>query len=94
VFDEDLSEFVHDDEHAETATITGFGNVLGIWRDGYAETLEMESSDPRFECAASAVPAIAQRTALTRVKTGLTYAVASVEPDGHGWVALVLEETS
>ena len=39
MFDEDLSEFLHDDEHAEEATIVGIGTVLGIWRDGYVATL-------------------------------------------------------
>lgn len=91
-FTENHKEFLHTDEWAESVAITGFGNVTGVFRDEYAEVLEMEGSRPMFECDADDVPGIAQRTALTRTKNGKTYSVAEIQDDGQGWVILVLEE--
>jgi hypothetical protein len=73
------------------ATIGG-SVVPGIWRQAYTETAGgmAAGSSPVFDCMAAAVPSIARGNAV--VIAAANYTVVGIEPDGSGWVSLILQK--
>lgn len=73
------------------ATIGG-DVVPGIWRQAYTETAGglAAGASPVFDCLASAVPTIARGNAV--VIDSVNYSVIGIEPDGAGWVSLILQK--
>ncbi len=95
-FTEDPSEFL-DTTHgfAVVATWKGTTSVNGIFDDDYFEDgvgqgPGAESSQPRFLCRSSDVPAVAQNDTLAI--GAVNYVVTSVHPDGTGMTLLILEK--
>jgi len=84
----DLAAFFDVDEFGVAATIGG-GTVNGILDNGFAASLDMEGSQPRFTCASADVAAVAFGDTLTIA--GATYSVRGVQADGQGVTVLVLE---
>lgn len=80
----------------QTAFVDHFGEdvtiadvpVRGLWDDEYVDPLGVQSSGPAFGGFESDLPAHDVGTVL--VRGGVTYQVATVEPDGTGWVVLRL----
>jgi hypothetical protein len=69
--------------------------VTGRWNNFYRRldlSLGVESDSPAAVLLASDAGGIAHGTELTRVKTVTTYAVREMQPDGKGWVLLILTE--
>lgn len=94
-FSEDPSEFL-DTTHgfAVAATYNGTTTVNGIFDNDYFEigagTPGMEGNQPSFLCRAADVPSAAQNDTL--LINSVTYTVVAVQPDGTGFVRLVLRE--
>lgn len=76
-----------------TASVNGAPAVDVVFDNNYDEALGMDGAAPRFGCAAAVVAGIAQGAAVTIVGTAGTvdYVVRGVEPDGAGWVRVLLE---
>ncbi|PCJ12480.1 MAG: hypothetical protein COB04_17690 [Gammaproteobacteria bacterium] len=91
--DEDLTVFFNPDELADVATIrtrNRLFDVNGIHNEGAAETLEMESLDPDFECIYSDVSELVKGDKLT--VNSINYEVIKVKKDRSGKLARVLIE--
>ena len=89
-FTEDFSEFTDTDELAHAATISGHGTVNGILSREYVDDGQIAGNRPIFGCAESDVSGITRSTAVT--VGGSNYTVIDIQPDGTGWVRLVLNE--
>ena len=76
----------------EAATVDGVA-VSGIFQAGYSETLEVAGTAPALQCLATDVPNAAQGQAVTVPGKNFSGTIANVEPDGNGWVDLVLHES-
>jgi hypothetical protein len=82
-------------EHLANAEATfGTATVYGLYRQTYAEELSGMAAGASlvFECEAADVPGIEYGSALSIA--GTSYTVASVEPDGTGWMRLILQRAS
>jgi len=78
------------DHLANAEAVIGGQTVSGIFRRDYAEVISglAAGANLLFGCRAADVPGIAKGAS---VQIGAdSYAAASVEPDGNGWVVLVL----
>ncbi len=97
-FTEDFDNYFDTDDFAVAASWTPNGGeattVNGVFDGEYFDdvggSVGIESSQPRFTCAAADVPAVAQGDAI--VISGTTYEIVNVQPDGTGEVVLILEE--
>lgn len=88
-FSEDLSEFFATDFNGEDVTVTGIGTVRGMFDAEFAASQEIEGGAPVFICREADVSSAEHGTTL--VRSGTTYAVVGMQPDGTGLVALILE---
>lgn len=93
MFDEDFSVFTNHDEFGDTAII-GATSVDGIFEKGYVETViggaPVAGNFPTFGCAESDLPSYTDGTDL--VVRSTAYKIRNWQPDGTGWVTLILEE--
>jgi hypothetical protein len=90
-FTENFSQFFDTTAgFADSATITGFGSVDGIFTDEYLEELAAEGSTPMFLCKESDVTGIGQDVQV--VVQSRTFVTKEVMPDGTGLMLLRMEE--
>lgn len=82
------------DRLSDAVATIGVAEVAGVFRNGYAEGLSglAAGSAPSFGCLADDAPGIAVGDALSI--SGQSYTVASVEPDGAGWLVLILRRAA
>lgn len=73
----------------DMALIDGI-SVSGAFRDAYIDALSMQSIAPVFSCQASSVDSSVIDKML--VYDGILYIVRECQPDGAGWVNLILEK--
>ncbi len=90
-FTEDFGDFFVDEEFGITATFSG-SNVVGIFEETFIVVHGIEGLHPVFTCALADVSGAAHGDAITIA--GGSYKVVSVQKDGTGIVALVLEDQS
>lgn len=88
-FSEDFSEFTDPDAPGVAAATYAGVTICGQWEKQYVDALGVESSGPRFSCAAADVPGVDHGDTLTI--DAVAYTVRGVQPDGAGWVTLILE---
>lgn len=96
-FTEDFSEFTDSSEFGVTAAFSRLAgstlaeelDVDGIFQGGYLEGAGQEGAQPVFGCAAADVPGVKHDDELAIA--GTDYVVKGVQPDGTGWMRLVLE---
>ena len=88
-FDEDLSVFFDTDEFADAVTYNG-APLVGIFDAAYFEASGIQGNQPVFICPTASVPAARHGDIL--VRSGVTYKVVGVEPDGTGITLLRLEK--
>lgn len=76
--------------HLANATADFGGGVVvdGVFQSGYVSTLGVESTGPRFECRAAALP-VGYRSA-PFVINGTSYLVTEAHPDETGVTVLLL----
>jgi len=92
---EDIDIFFDLDEFADTATIRAGGaafTVNGIYNDGSDPILDMESTQPTFQCSFSKVKNVKQGNALTVLSD--KYKVVKVLPDSSKKLALIYLEVN
>lgn len=99
-FTEDFDEFLDTDDFAVSATYTRgiyathpnatTSTIYGILANAYVETQQIQGSRPIFATKSSNVSNIANGDWLT--VSGDVYKVRGYEPDGTGWIRLILEE--
>lgn len=98
VFDPELrrAAFSPTTSFSVAATIQGaVAAIYGIFDDGYAETNDIEGTNPTFTCMSVDLPVgLAVTHTVTRTATGKTYAITGIKPDGLGVTTLDLEYTS
>lgn len=92
-FPEELDEFLDTDQgFAITALYNASIEVVGIFSSDYVpipgELTDVESSSPRFGCKADSLPNVVQGDTLQI--DGIIYEIVTVQPDGSGWLHLVL----
>ncbi len=75
----------------EPMTLDGV-TVQAMWSAPYADSLGVASRVPGVLLRASDCAAVTQSSVL--VRAGVTYRVASVEPDGAGYVTLQLQRAA
>ena len=77
---------------ANVSATIGAATVAGVFRQAYTDTAGglAAGSSPIFDCLASAVPTIARGN--TVVINSVNYTVVGIEPDGAGWVSLILQK--
>lgn len=71
------------------ATI-GAATVRGLFNDGYAEFSNISGSQPSLLVSSQAVPSAALGASV--VIGGISYTIASIQPDGAGATLLKLSE--
>lgn len=70
--------------------VAGTTTVRAIWRSPTERTLDMlEAAVPSVTVATTGLPTVARGT--TVLRSGTTYRVIGIEPDGYGLVTLLLE---
>lgn len=87
-FDEDVSVFFSTAEFADGVTYNGAA-VTGIFDNAYFESEGIQGSQPVFTCPTAFVPNALHGDEM--VRSGVTYRVVGVEPDGTGITLLRLE---
>lgn len=75
------------------ATVDGSG-VTGVFSNQFIESLEVEGTAPTLLLLVSDVPSVAHGQAVVIASASFTGQVAGVQPDGRGWVLLVLQRTA
>jgi hypothetical protein len=77
---------------ANVSATIGAATVSGLFRQAYADAASglAAGSSPVFDCLASAVPTIARGNTVTI--NSVNYTVLGIEPDGAGWVSLILQK--
>lgn len=92
---EDFSDFTDTDALGTAATWKGTTTVNGIFGNDFyaAESLGVgvDGSQPQFACAESDVSGVARGQALS--VSGTSYTIIDIQPDGTGWVVLILQES-
>lgn len=93
MFTEDLDEFLDTEQGFAVEALYNAGTpVTGIFAKDYfpapGQLADVESAQPRFACKATSLPDVAQGDTLE--VDGVTYKIAEVQPDGTGWLRLVL----
>jgi hypothetical protein len=76
----------------DDATVNGQA-VRGVFSNGYAETLDAEGTAPSLLCLAEQVPSVAHGQAVVVAGQSFTGQVVSVQPDGYGWLLLLLHRS-
>lgn len=90
--EEDLSVFLVDGEHAESVTFsTDSGSVVvnGVFFDVFNDDQGIDSANQSFLCTLSEVSQVDRGDVLTR-DDGRTYAVRDIQPDGTGFVSIMV----
>ena len=92
-FNEELREFLDTEQgFAISALYNAAQAVDGIFSSDYTpipgELADVESSSPRFGCKADSLPSVKQGDTLQI--DGVIYDIVTVQPDGTGWLHLVL----
>lgn len=93
MFTEDLAEFLDTEQgFAVQALYNASQPVTGIFAKDYfpapGQLADIESAQPRFACKAADLPDVVQGDTLE--VESITYKIAEVQPDGTGWLRLVL----
>jgi hypothetical protein len=89
-FTEDLSDFINDDTPGYVLATIGGVAVGGIFDNGYAESFDVDGTQPSLTCASADVSTAVRGTAV--VVNAVSYTVADHKPDGTGMTKLVLEK--
>lgn len=77
----------------DDATVNGHA-VRGVFRNGYAEALDAEGTAPSLLCLAADVSGIAHGQTVLVPGHSFQGQVVSIQPDGYGWVLLLLHRTA
>jgi hypothetical protein len=94
-FAEDFAVFTNPDDFGTAASVTRLAGAVvsdsvdGIFDAEYEGELNMEGAGPMFACAAADLPGVKHDDELTI--DGVDYLVKGVQPDGTGWLRLILE---
>ena len=73
----------------DVATVAGL-SVNGIFRNGYAESFDIDGAQPSLTCLSADVSTAVRGTAV--VVNAVSYTVSGIEPDGTGMTKLKLEK--
>lgn len=87
----DLDEFFDADDFGIAAVVDGEA-VTGIFDNIYVEIEGVSGTHPVLTCKTSAVSHASQGDTVTIA--GISYRIASIEPDGTGVTQLILEDTT
>jgi hypothetical protein len=90
MFTENLAPFFNVAEFASSATLDG-ASVSGIFDNAYTDIMGIASRVPMFTLPTASASAATQASVL--ITGGVTYRVTSVQPDGTGVTALMLERS-
>ena len=83
--------FYSSSEFGSSATV-GANTVAGIFHAPGSEALGIGGTKPVFRCASARVEEYGIEQGTELVHGGVTYKVASLDPDGHGETFLTLRE--
>jgi len=86
---ENLLEFLELDFNGENVTVDG-NPVVGMFDKEFAAALDIEGDLPVLICREADVSSAAHGTAV--VRSGTSYTVVGMQPDGAGMIALILEQ--
>lgn len=76
----------------EDAMVNGQA-VRGVFANAYVEIRGAEASVPSLLCRAEDLPNVAHEQVVIVAQRGFAGQVVSIQPDGEGWVLLVLHRT-
>lgn len=77
----------------DDATVGGHA-VRGVFTNAYVDVQGAEATSPALQCVADDVPGVAHGDVVLVPGHSFTGRVASVQPDGYGWVTLLLHRTA
>lgn len=77
----------------DDATVNGTA-VRGVFSNAYIDVQGVEATAPNLLCLVDDVPAVAHGHVVTVPARGFTGQVAGIQPDGDGWVLLILFRTA
>lgn len=81
------------EEFGDGATVNGQA-VRGVFANTFVEIRGAEATAPSLLCRVESVPEVVAGQAVSIAARGFVGQVASVQPDGEGWVLLVLHRTA